>query len=53
MNDRGELYAASNTGTQDATKDRHYADMGQPWPDRHKQGDRLVKVVITVDKITP
>jgi hypothetical protein len=49
----GELYAASNAHTQTDAKERHYADIGEPWPTRHRHGDRLVRVTITIEKTLP
>jgi DNA-binding XRE family transcriptional regulator len=46
----GNLYAASNAGTQKEAKKRHCLDTGNPWPVAHKNGDRLVKVAISIIK---
>jgi hypothetical protein len=50
---QGHLYAASNAHTQEDAKERHYADIGKSWPQAHKDGDRLVRVSISVIKTVP
>lgn len=49
----GNLYAASNAHTQGDAKERHYADIGKPWRQSHKEGDRLVRVSISIVKTLP
>jgi hypothetical protein len=49
----GNLYASSNSSTQKDAKERHYADLGQPWNKSYKQGDRLVRVSISIVKTLP
>jgi hypothetical protein len=53
VDSNGEFYAASNDDTQNDTKERHWADVGEDWPTRHKKGDRLVQVSISIIKTLP
>ena len=49
----GHPYAASNAYTQRDAKERHCSDLGKPWPAAHKEGDRIVRVSISVIKTLP
>ncbi len=49
----GHIYAASNAHTQQDAKERHYADLGKPWSEARKNGDRIVRVSISVIKTLP
>ena len=52
INKHGSLYAASNAETVRAAKERHYADTGLIWAAAYDRGDRLVRISVSLIRIS-